>query len=223
MFNAVTKGEKFINRDGIKAEMSSWTFSHYHLDFETIGPPIPKFPATRPYQQVPFQYSLHVDLGDGSEPKHFEYLHQDESDPRPGIAKRLATQIGDLGSVVAYNKKFESGVLKDLAELCPDLKDKLLAVEARLVDPLPIVREHVYYKDFHGSFSIKAVAPALLGKHASYEDLEIGSGGLAPIRYLQLLKERSPKAHDELRKQLLTYCKQDTAVMLELVRWLAKD
>jgi hypothetical protein len=220
----VKSGERYVNHEGIQAELKNWQYPLYFLDFETIGPAIPIFNGTRPYNQVPFQLSCHVLAKPGDDRlDHFEYLGVDGTDPRPGIAQTLCEKIGETGSIVAYNKQFEAKVLRELAEAFPKFAKKLLSIESRLVDPLPIFRMWVYDESFEGSFSIKAVAPALLGASAAYDGMAVESGDLAQIIAAQLMRGKIEKSEkDKWVNALLEYCRKDTEGMVRLVEWLVK-
>src|SRR5690606_22794397 len=98
------------------ALLDKWSWPLYFFDFETINPAIPRYPNTEPYKQIPFQFSCHVWNSPGSELQHFEYLHTDTSDPRPPLIEAMLKGFGNTGSIVAYNMKFEIGVIKALAE-----------------------------------------------------------------------------------------------------------
>lgn len=219
----VTKKKKpYIDADSISAEMSQWQWPLYFFDFETLGPAIPRFEDTKPYGQIPFQFSCHI----WKSPKyktldHFEYLHADASDPRPAIIKSMLEGLGDSGSIVAYNMAFEIGVIKKLAEFDKKNSKKLNTLLERFVDPLPIFRSHVYHPDFHGSFSIKTVAPALIGDRLSYGDLEVGDGSTAQAHADLILRGQiTGKEKEKTIQNLLAYCRQDTMAMVELVKWL---
>jgi predicted RecB family nuclease len=218
-----TKSEKpYIGKNSIKAHLNQWLWPLYFFDFETIGPAIPRYEKTNPYSQIPFQFSCHIWISEKSKKlDHFEYLHQDTTDPRSGIIEAMLKGLGTSGSIVAYNKAFEIGVIKKLAEFDKKNKSKLLKLIDRFVDPLPIFKESVYHPDFLGSFSIKYVAPALLGSKLSYEGLEIADGSSAQAWAEQILRGKIKGA--ELKKtivHLLKYCQQDTLAMVELVKWL---
>lgn len=219
----VTKSKKpFVDSEKIGSALKHWKWPLYFFDYETIGPAVPRYDKTKPYAQIPFQFSCHV----WSDPKskdlgHFEYLHVDKSDPRPFIIKAMLKGFGKKGSIVAYNKSFEIGVIKKLAEFDKKNKDELLALCERFVDPLPIVKESVYHPDFLGSFSIKSVAPAIIGKIYSYEGLTIGDGGAAQsAAELVLTNKLKGKEKDQVIEDLLKYCRQDTLAMVEIVKWL---
>lgn len=129
--------------------------------------------------------------------------------------------VPESGSVVAYNMGFESGVLKTLAELFPKYRKRLLSIVDRLVDPLPVFRSSVYDPGFAGSFSIKNVAPAILGKSASYDEMDVAGGTEAQSAYMEMINPTTEKKRkEELRKGLIEYCTKDTKEMVDLVDWL---
>jgi hypothetical protein len=132
--------------------------------------------------------------------------------------------LGKTGSIVAYNKKFEIGVIKSLAEYDSKSAEALLNLVERFVDPLPIFQEFVYHPDFSGSFSIKNVAPALIGDKLNYDNLEIGDGSSAQAWAEQILRGKIKKPQlDRLVENLLIYCRQDTMAMVDLVKWLMEQ
>lgn len=214
-------GERFIDINGIEAAMQAWQFPLIFLDFETIGPAIPTFVGCRPFQQVPFQYSVHYWASPDAPLEHTEFLHQDESDPRPAIIPALLKDCRREGSIVAYYGAFESARIKELADFSPADADALLTLNERIVDPLPIIRENVYDNQFMGSFSLKKVAPALLGAEQSYKGMTVEDGGAAQRAYAEMVSPHTPKIKKEALKQgLLEYCKKDTLVMVDLAKWL---
>ncbi len=146
------------------------------LDFETIATAIPLFDGTRPYQQVPFQFSLHCDDGSG-EYHHYEYLGDGKTDPRPGLIKQLLALLPSRGSVLVYYLPFEKGRLEELAESFPQYRKQLLAICERLVDLIiPFRNRDVYHYKMNGSASIKSVLPALFPE-LDYSKLNISDGG----------------------------------------------
>jgi hypothetical protein len=220
-FDAHQKGVRFINVEGVKSALIGWKFPLIFLDFETINPAIPRYDGTSPFQQVPFQLSVHKLLTIDSEPEHFEYLHEDQSDPRPAVLKALNDFCGGEGSVVAYYSKFESGCLADLAEYSPSHKVNLDSIKSRLVDPLPIFKENIYDAKFEDSFSIKSVGPAILGDKFSYDQMVVGDGGMAQRAFEEIISSGTDKDRKNLLiNSLKAYCAQDTLVMVELVKWL---
>ncbi len=222
-YQVAISGKRHIDSASIKKELKNWKKPFYHLDFETIGPAIPRFDGTKPYDSIPNQFSLHIQKDFKSKPQHFEYLHPDRTDPREAVAKKLIEWIPEKGgSVISYNSSFEAGVLKRLAEQFPKMKKHLLSISDRLLDPHPVIKANVYDKEFRGSFSIKDVAPALLGKDWSYDGLEVGDGKMAQIAFDEMTDpSTSPKRREEIKAQLLKYCAQDTMCMVKLLDWMA--
>jgi hypothetical protein len=201
------------------------------LDFETVGPAIPVWPGCRPYDAVPVQFSFFLDRGEG-EPEHHEHLASGPGDPRPALAERLVEACAGAEAIVAYNAGFERQCIRGLAEAVPALSEPLLALEVKLVDLLPAVRNHVYHPAFHGSFSLKSVLPALVPS-LTYADLQIGDGDTASVYLERMLlgKEQGrgggpgqlelfDAAPSPLRADLLAYCKRDTWAMVKLLERL---
>lgn len=218
---AIRTGKRWVDTKKIRAEISGWVYPLHFLDFETVGPAIPVHPGTRPYLQIPFQFSVLVQKKLGGEFEESAYLHDDASDPRLAVAQALVKATGARGSIVAYNKTFEATCLKMLAELFPDYSEKLLSFASRLVDPLPVIRAAVYDAGFKGSFSIKDVAPAILGAESSYDALVVAGGQAAQIAFAEMVSAGTSAARKaELRAGLLAYCGQDTLVLGQLVGWM---
>jgi CRISPR/Cas system-associated exonuclease Cas4 (RecB family) len=218
----VKSGVRQVDGAGIAKELKAWKWPLYFLDFETLGLPIPMYKGTRPYMAVPFQFSCHVWRGPREKDlEHFEYLHVSGGDPRPELLTALCDGLGVSGSIVAYTKSFEASVLRGLGEFDRKRKIQLLSIAERLVDPLPIFQSFVYDAGFKGSFSIKSVAPALLGEKLSYDDMEVaeGQGAQAAARKLIMGSVAGDEAL-RIQKALLEYCRQDTLAMVELVKWL---
>ncbi len=217
-------GERFVDTATIKAMTAEWQYPFVFLDFETIGPAIPRFVGTGPYQQVPFQFSVHELSDPDAELVHREFLHTSADDPRPALIDALLAACGDRGSIIAYFGKFESSRIAELAEFSPEHRDALLALIDRIVDPLPVLREAVYDNAFAGSFSLKKVAPALLGAEQSYAGMAVADGGAAQRAFAEMIADKtSAERKQVLRDGLLEYCKKDTLVMVELVRWMMRS
>lgn len=187
------------------------------LDFETINPPIPTWHGCSPYQRIPVQLSCH--LLDGEDLEHHAWLAQRHADPRQGIAGALLAACETANTVLAYNAPFERSVLRNLAETVPAFSKRLHALSERLQDLLPLVRDHVYHPDFQGSFSLKAVVPAL-APELSYDDLPITNGEQAALELERLLFETDPHDVECRRQALLDYCRLDTLGMVAIYRRL---
>ena len=220
-FRAATQGRPQVNKTGIREFLKSIRYPACFLDFETIFPAIPVIDGTRPFQQIPFQYSLHVLAKAGAKPEHHEFLYDGSDDPRPELMKKLFECLDGRGSVLAFNKPFESARLKEAAELLPQYAKWVEDVLKRMLDLIVPFRNFDYYHpDQGGSCSIKNVLPALTPMR--YDNLEIAEGGAASREYLRThyLGEASDKK--AVRKNLLAYCKQDTEAMVALLKALEK-
>ena len=189
------------------------------LDFETMSPAIPLYPGTRPYERIPFQWSLHRLEADGSL-AHASFLADGRDDPRRPFAATLLAALHGSGPVLVYSG-FEASVLGELARALPDLATALAAVRARLCDLHAVVRRHVYHPGFAYSFSLKAVAPALVPGFG-YDDLEgIAAGGHAAVEFARIAAGLCDATEDaRIRRALLAYCARDTLALVELHRAL---
>ena len=190
-----------------------------YLDFETFAPAIPRFAGTRPYDPIPFLFSVHV-ARDGGSLEQMDYLHEGSDDPRPRLAERLLDALGRTGTICTYSS-YERRVLSALAAALPERAAALRALEARLFDLLPVVRNNYYHPAFRGSFSIKSVLPALVPE-SGYDDLSIADGQTAAIRYVAALNSTDSAARQRTFEELRAYCARDTLAMVELRGALAK-
>lgn len=192
------------------------------LDFEAIAPAIPVWTGCRPYDQMPVQFSCHVEnqAGDVS---HHHWLAPGSEDPRLPLAQHLVEACATARTVLAWNAPFELTQIRRLQEACPDQAGPLEALAEKLVDLLPLVRDHVYHPGFGGSFSLKPVVASLLPDLA-YTDLEVAEGFTAAVRLSGLLLEglpTDPGKRQQLRQQLETYCSRDTFALMQLTHHLA--
>ena len=206
---------------GARSEIAAMPYPRYFLDFETIGPAVPIWKGTRPYKPIPIQWSCHIDdrSSDGSlaNLQHEEFLDLSGEPPMRPLAERLIDCLGDSGAVLMYTS-YEKTVIQGLIELFPDLADPLNKVIARLVDLHPIVKNNYYHPSMLGSWSIKAVVPAM-APHMSYENLEgINEGMGASDGFLEAINpDTTAERKGELEAQLLRYCQFDTEAMVEIV------
>lgn len=216
---ATRSGEPDHDIEGARRAIQGWAYPRAWLDFETIAFAVPRWIGTRPYQQVPFQFSIHLEGADGAI-AHHEFLSLDGSDPRRSCAEALIEAIPDGATIIAYNAPFEKGVVRDLAALFPDLRAPLLDMVQRTVDLLPVTRNHWYHRDQRGSWSIKAVLPTMTS--LDYSSLEVKDGTAAQEAYLKaILPETTGEERARLSKDLKAYCAQDTWAMVELARFLS--
>jgi predicted RecB family nuclease len=187
------------------------------MDFESVNPAVPRFPDMRPYDQLPFQWSVHVLREPGAEQEHYEFLATDASDPRLGFIASLCSVLGEFGSIVVYNQQFESQRLSDLAALLPEFGERIKNIQARLWDLLTVVRNNVYHPAFAGSYSLKAVLPALVPE-MTYDGMAVANGQDAGLAWEALIRGTLDiTEQDKVRKALLDYCGQDTVALLKLM------
>jgi len=214
-------GIPHIEREPIQQFLGEIRQPAHYLDFETINPAIPLFDGIRPYQRVPFQFSLHISDGrDGISQESF--LAEGAGDPRPRFLERLKGSILPEGSIVTYNQAFEEGVLKELAEAFPEYGEWVEGIRRRLVDLLkPFQGFHYYHPQQKGSASIKSVLPALTGK--GYEGMEIHDGDGASRAFMTVTYgEATEEERRRVRADLEKYCGLDTEAMVRIVGVLEK-
>ena len=192
----------------------------YFLDFETMQDVIPQYEGTKPYQQIPFQYSLHWIEKPGGELKHTAFLAESGKDPRRDLAEQLCHDIPLNACITAYNKGFECGRINELAEAFPSLRYHLLNIRDNIVDFLDPFRAGYYYlPEMEGSFSIKKVLPALFPSdpQLDYSNLtgSVHNGGEA-MTIFPKIKDMAPADQQKARQSLLDYCHLDTLAMVKI-------
>ena len=217
--NCVKNNEEYLSRE-LRSELEEVEYPVHFLDFETLGLAVPRYAGTRPYQTVPFQWSDHILYGDGKI-EHREYLCDDDKDPREEFAVTLLEALEGRGSVITYTS-YEEGVIRGLAEDLPRYRDQLLAILGRIIDLYVIIKKHYYHPEFHGSFSLKSVLPALLPE-MDYRNLDVQEGQQAGLEYLRMINNyTSSDEKEKIRKALLNYCERDTLAMLKIREDLLK-
>jgi len=212
------------NLPAIKKFLDRLEFPLYFLDYETLAHVIPPFDKLKPYQQLPFQYSLHVLNEPDGKTQHFEYLHQTNQNPAQPIAHQLINDIGEKGSILVWNMSFESSCNLLLASYNQDLKTKFQKINLRIID-LMIPFSEGWYVDyrFKGSASIKNVFPVLENK-LSYKELDISEGGSAQRIWMDVFLNNNPQHLDQekVMADLLKYCSLDTLAMVKIYHFLRK-
>lgn len=200
---------------GLKDALQTVRYPVHHLDFEGFMPAVPLFPGTRPYQTLPFQWSLHIEHEDGSL-RHEQYLSVDaDRDPRPQLADALLCALGRDGSICVYSG-YEWRILMDLAEALPLRKRELSLAATRLWDLFPVVRRYYYHPHFDGSYSIKSVLPAL-SPTLNYGGLAIADGATAALRYYRMVSGQvQPEQKELIRNSLIEYCMRDTLALVHI-------
>jgi len=220
VLEAYLEKKELVRAPQVKEFLDSLWYPLYFLDFETFSVPIPPFDNTRPYQHIPYQYSLHHLANEGAPLAHHEFLAQPATDPRVDLIEKLLSEIPSDACVLAYNAGFEKGRLRELAALLPQYKEKIgLIVENTRDLMVPFRKQHVYHWNMKGSASQKAVLPVLVPE-LSYKDMEVGHGGEAMNAYAAMCENRDQEAVGKIKTALLEYCKLDTLGMVRILERL---
>lgn len=210
-----------VNKTEVKKHLDKLKYPLYFFDFETVSCALPLFNRSRPYQNVPFQFSLHIQEKPGGPCRHEAFLLKSREDPREKLIQAMLDQLGDTGSIVAYYKAFEESCIKGLAHDLPQYKNKLLALLPRFWDLIvPFQNGDYAHYDFHGSASLKFVLPALVPS-LSYQELAIQDGGEASlIAELWYDGKMDQEEWEQRYSELLQYCALDTLAMVEVLKIL---
>jgi hypothetical protein len=209
-----------VRHDSIRNRLAGFGYPLYFLDFETMQPAIPLFDESQPYQQIPFQYSLHYLHEKGGEMIHSDFLAWPDGDPRPDLIRQLIDSTRGPGKILTYNVSFERWMLREMARDFPEYAADLQNIISRLEDLMPVFRSKEYYFPSLGrGYSIKAVLP-LMVPELSYKDLEINNGGDASSLFLQLFGSSDTELIEKARENLLKYCHLDTLAMVRILEVL---
>jgi len=207
-------GKEFINTRNIREFLSTVSEPAGFLDFETFMEPVPSFDNQRPYQQIPFQYSLHIH--EGGRLSHHEFLGWPETDPRRPLIEKLIADTEKCRSILVYNQSFEVSRLNEIARDLPEFATDIGTLLAKIADLMvPFKNRDYYVKEMCGSHSIKAVLPALVPE-MNYEDLAIADGEMAMLAYSGLSTIRDAAEREKIRENLLAYCRLDTLAMVRI-------
>ena len=211
-----------INTDKITKFVESLEYPLYFLDYETLSSIVPPFDGTKPYEQLPFQYSLHIIAEPGADLEHKEFLHTLDTNPIPELMTALSTSIGPKGTVLVWYEGFEKKCNERMARILPEYAGFLEDVNSRIID-LMVPFKNGYYVDkaFEGSASIKKVLP-VVAPELSYGDMEIQEGGSAQRLWMQSVYEdiHSQSEVDKIMADLLQYCELDTYAMVRIFEFL---
>jgi hypothetical protein len=213
-----------IQHDEIKQFLSELKYPLYFLDYETLMSLVPYFDGHRPYQQVPFQYSLHILQSPDAELEWQEYLHRDNSDPARPLTEQLIKDIGDAGTVLVWYEGFEKARNKELGDMFPEYKAAMGAINNRVVDIMIPIKKKLYDDPrCEGSASIKQVLPVLCPE-LSYKSLGIQEGGSAQRLWMEaVLDDKRADQKDQILADLLEYCKLDTLAMVMIYNVLRES
>ncbi len=212
----------FIDKTTIRGLLHGLTYPLYFLDYETYDEAMPLYKGHKPYQKMVFQYSLHIVSNNSQDIQHEEYVATEPGDPASELVKHLRSRISDTGSVIVWNKAFEGGRNKEMAEQFPEYKDFLLDINNRMFDLMEIVSKGYYlHPDFRGSWSIKNVLPVMV-PDLSYNDLDINKGDMAMIAWWEMVHSNDTTAKQKTADSLLQYCGLDTFAMVKIWEELSK-
>ena len=219
--NAHKTNKRHMNVAKIKEFINLFKFPLYFLDYETLGSVIPPFDGLKPYQQLPFQYSLHILETPKAKLLHKEYLHAENSDPTLPLIKQLKKDIGTSGTVIVWNESFEKTCNDLMGSLQSDYSEFLSSVNERIKDlMMPFAKGWFVDKEFMGSASLKKVLPVLVSE-LSYHHLDIQEGGTAQSIWMEtFLNGGNIEQKDEIINNLREYCQLDTLAMVEIYKVL---
>src|SRR3989344_841525 len=220
---ATKTGVRKIDEVEIKSFLDTLECPLHFFDYETVMSVIPIFDGTKPYQQIPFQYSLHIQDKPAGELRHKEYLHTTHSDPVPALLKQMEVDFNGKGSVIAWTKRFEMTRNDEMGKLYPKYAKFLRNINDRMVDLMdPFIKGWFVDKDFRGSASIKKVLPVLIPE-LSYKELEVSNGGMAQRVWMEtMLKGKNIDSKDEIIGHLKKYCALDTYAMYAIYKYLVE-
>ena len=213
-------GEAFFDKEKSAKTLAGYEPPYYFLDFETINFAVPIWAGARPYQQIPFQFSLHA-FSKENILWHTEFLDLSGDDPAYPLARELVLGCSLSGPIFAYNAPFEKKCIKGLAERFEEFDEALMSIHDRIIDLLPIARDCYYHPNQEGSWSLKKVLPTI-DQEMNYQKLDVQGGDMAMEAYREAIHvDTDQERKEEIRKQLLEYCKQDTLALIQLWKFFS--
>ena len=213
--DTLVSGRPFVSRQ-LGVMLKPFSLPALYMDFEACGPAIPLYAGTRPFERVPFQWSLHRQDAGGA-PTHQEFLADPATDPRREFAETLIQAAAKGKEPIIVFSPYEKTCLKMLATEFADLRRPIERILSRLADLAPVVSRGVYFSDFKFSYSLKTVGAALCPGFG-YDDLDLVADGLAAANAFVTMAVGAVdrRATDKLRQALLTYCKRDTLALVNV-------
>ena len=215
-------GDRYISKSQVKNFLDAMIYPIYYLDYEASSNAVPLWNHTTPYQQVPFQYSLHTKRDPNAALEHCDYLHKGKDNPMDGLLKKLSQDIAGFGSVIVWNKSFEMDRNTEMAKYAPEYKEFLSGINSRVIDLIdPFKGDMITDPAFKGSNSIKDVLPAMV-PDCSYNDLKIKDGGTAASEWKAVTLQDGPNK-EEVYADLKKYCERDTEAMVKIHEALSNE
>lgn len=216
------KKEALVDQKRVSTFLSALKYPVLFMDFETFMPAIPIFKGTKPYQHLPFQFSIHRIGQEGADAEHAEFIAETGLDPRRSFLMKLLEAASGNGSILVYDSLMERGVLNALRAEFPEHAPALDQLLSRLVDLAKPFQEKWYYHwEMKNSCSIKNVLPAMV-KGLNFQHLSISSGSMAMIAYERLQTESDLFQIEEEKQRLLEYCQMDTLAMVKVFEVLCR-
>ena len=218
---AYQSGVAAIHKEGIKGELARLEYPLHFIDYETYPSAIPAFDGFAPHDHIPLQYSLHLLEATDGEPNHREYVHRSVQDPSQPFADALRHDVGQRGSVIVWNRRFEVGVNEKLAHRVPRVSEFIAGMNDRVYDLMDVFSKQYYVRrEFLGKVSLKNVLPALVPE-MTYSGLGIREGGTASVAWKRILfREFDDEERDKVLGQLSAYCERDSYAMYAIWRAL---
>ena len=216
-------GEQIVDKESIAEFLNTFKYPLYFFDYETFSDVIPRFDGLSSYKQYPFQYSLHILESPDAELKHEEYLHSEDSNPMPELIKKMKKDLGDKGTILTWNMKFEQSCNERMAKIYPKHEEFLLKINERINDlMIPFSEQWFIDKDFFGSASIKYVLPALIPE-LNHSALPVSEGTQASRLWKKtILEGENTWSKEDILKDLIEYCTLDTFAMVKILEKLQK-
>ena len=206
----------YIESEKIQDWLQQLEYPLYFMDFETFMPAVPLYNNSSPNQQIPFQFSVHIQKGRTSDLLQVAFLGEPETDPRETFIKQLIKVVKGKGSIIVYNQAFESTRLRELQGILPQYSSDIDKILDRIIDLMePFQKKWYYTSKMNGSYPIKLVLPALVPE-MSYEEMEISEGGTAMAAFEGLLNIKGEEERQRVKKALLEYCKLDTMAIVKI-------
>jgi hypothetical protein len=201
-------------------ELAKLSYPRNYLDFETISFAMPIWEGTRPFEQLPFQWSCHIEGSPGNF-EHFEFLDTSGKPPMLDFVEKLVAAIDNDGPVLVYSS-YEERILRETCIRYPHLEEKIKGIQARLFDLLPLTKKYYCHPEMRGSWSIKSVLPTV-APELDYGDLDVQGGQAAQQKFLEMITPGiSENEMKQGRTALLQYCKRDTLAMVKLAQFLGR-
>lgn len=194
-------------------KLTELSYPIHHIDFECYALTIPRFVSMQPFEALPFQFSNHIEYADGHV-EHRTFLHEGRDDPRRAFAEALIQAVNSRGTLCIYSN-YETVAVQRLAEVFPDLRKTLLDIAKRTFDLAHLIKHHFYHPEFHGSYSLKSVLPALVGD-MGYDGLVIKDGRHAMESYMSCIDSQDETERQRVFSALHEYCAVDSFALLRI-------